>query len=155
MSASKVSFPLWGKVLFVFISTLAISAWSNEVGQIKTLKGKAHIERGSDKLDAQIGAKIFQSDTIVTGADGAVGIAFVDNSSISTGPNSVLAIDRFTFDTTTHVGAFDASLKKGTLAAISGKIAKQTPEAMKIHTPTAVLGVRGTEFVVRADDSAN
>jgi hypothetical protein len=46
------------------------------------------------------------------------------------------------------VGRFDPSLRSGTLAVVSGRIAKQSPSAMKLQTPSAVLGVRGTEFVV-------
>jgi hypothetical protein len=92
---------------------------------------------------------------VVTGADGSVGISFLDNSLLSAGPNSVLAIDRFAFDSTTHQGAFETSLKTGTLAVVSGKLAKQSPEAMKVKTPAAVLGVRGTEFLVRTGDARN
>ena len=77
------------------------------------------------------------------------GITFLDNSLLSAGPNSVLAIDRFAFDSTTHQGAFESSLKRGTLSVVSGKLAKQSAEAMKVKTPAAVLGVRGTEFLVR------
>jgi hypothetical protein len=97
----------------------------------------------------QVGTPVRESDTLVTGADGTVGITFSDNSLLSAGPNSVLAIDRYAFDTTTHAGRFDASLKKGTLAVISGKMVKQSPEAMRVRTPTSIMGVRGTEFVVR------
>ena len=55
--------------------------------------------------------------------------------------------------TTTHQGSFESSLRKGTLAVVSGKLAKQSPEAMKVRTPAAVLGVRGTEFLVRTGDA--
>jgi len=65
---------------------------------------------------------------------------------------SRLSIDRFAFDSTTHQGSFESSLRKGTLAVVSGKLAKQSPEAMKVRTPAAVLGVRGTEFLVRTGD---
>jgi len=73
-----------------------------------------------------------------------------DNSLLSAGPNSVLALDRYEFDSTTNAGHFDASLHRGTLAVVSGRLAKQSPDAMSVHTPLAVLGVRGTEFVVSA-----
>jgi hypothetical protein len=62
----------------------------------------------------------------------------------------VLVVDRFAFDPTTHAGAFETTLRRGTLAVVSGKIARQTPEAMKVRTPAAVLGVRGTDFLARA-----
>jgi len=95
------------------------------------------------------------ADVLVTGSGASLGIAFLDNSLLSAGPNSVLAIDRFAFDSTTHQGAFESSLLKGTLAVVSGKLAKQSPEAMKVKTPAAVLGVRGTEFLVRTGDPKN
>ena len=75
-----------------------------------------------------------------------------DNSLLSAGPNSILSLDRYDFDSTTSQGQFDAALQKGSLAVISGRIAKQSPESMTVRTPSAVLGVRGTEFVVAAND---
>ena len=65
-----------------------------------------------------------------------------------------LVIERFVFDSTTHQGEFDTRLKKGTLAVVSGKIVKQSPEAMRIKTPAAIMGVRGTEFIVKVDEPA-
>lgn len=136
----------------------AVLAWlpaiahADDVGQIKTAKGAVHIEREGQKLPAAVGAKLRQSDTVVTGADGSVGITFIDNSLLSAGPNSSLAIERYAFDPTTHAGAFDSRLSRGTLSVVSGKIARQTPGAMTVKTPSAILGVRSTEFVVRADD---
>jgi hypothetical protein len=135
----------------VTLALLTVPALANDVGQIKTVKGAVHIERAGQKLPASIGAKLRQSDVVVTGADSSVGITFVDNSLLSAGPNSTLAIERYVFDTTTHAGAFDTRLSRGTLAVVSGKIAKQSPDAMTVKTPAAILGVRGTEFVVRAD----
>ncbi len=93
------------------------------------------------------------SDVVRTGADGSVGITMTDNSLLSAGPNSVLALDRYDFDSTTNQGHFDASLKRGTLAVVSGRLAKQSPDAMTLRTPSAILGVRGTEFVVSVDDA--
>jgi hypothetical protein len=135
----------------VALAFMVAPALANDVGQIKTAKGAAHIERAGQKLPAAVGAKVRQSDTVVTGADGSVGITFIDNSLLSAGPNSTLAIERYVFDSTTHAGAFDTRLSRGTLAVVSGKIAKQSPDAMTVKTPAAILGVRGTEFVVRAE----
>jgi hypothetical protein len=108
------------------------------------------IERGSQRLPATVGMNVQEGDVIVTGRDGAAGVTFDDDSLLSVGPDSVLAVDRFAFDTTTHAGRFDTSLRRGTLSAVSGKIARQSPDAMKVRTPSTILGVRGTEFVVRA-----
>jgi hypothetical protein len=129
-------------------------AWASDVGQVKTAKGTVHVERDGKRLPAGVGMPIRQADTLVTGTDGAVGVTFSDNSLLSTGPNSVLVVDRYDFNSTTHAGHFDASLKKGTLAVVSGKMVKQSPDAMKVRTPAAIMGVRGTEFVVQVEEPA-
>jgi hypothetical protein len=121
------------------------------IGQIKSSAGAVSLLRGGESRNVAAGERVFQSDVLVTGPDGSVGITFADNSMLSLGPESRLSLDRFRFDTTTHEGAFESSLEQGTLAVKSGQIVKQTPEAMKVRTPGALLGVRGTEFVVRAD----
>ena len=149
---ASCSYPVVAMCLGVTLGLIAsaTSAFAEDVGQIKVAKGAVHLERGGQKIPAAVGAKVRQADVIVTGPDGSVGIVFLDASLLSAGPNSALAIDRFYFDSTTNQGAFDTSLKKGTLAVVSGKIAKQSPDAMRVKTPAAILGARGTDFLVRA-----
>ena len=138
-----------------FLLGFAPAVWADDAGQIKTLSGAVYLERDGQRLPVRAGMPVRQSDTLVTGADGAVGVTFTDNSLLSVGPNSVLAIDRYAFDSTTHRGEFDASLRKGTLAVISGKMVRQSPDAMRVRTPASIMGVRGTEFVVRVDQPGN
>src|SRR5438105_11769888 len=135
-----------------FASCFAISAAAADIGQIKISKGSVTVERSAQSLPGVVGMRLQASDVITTGADGSVGITMSDDSLLSAGPNSTLSLDRFAFDSTTHQGQFDASLRKGSLSVISGRIAKQSPDAMTLRTPTAILGVRGTEFVVSVDD---
>ena len=136
----------------VVTATIPAPLLAQEAGHVKVTRGLVEIERAGQKAPAAIGAAVQAGDVVTTGADGSVGITFLDNSLLSAGPNSALAIDRFAFDSTTHQGSFESSLRKGTLAVVSGKLAKQSPEAMKVKTPAAVLGVRGTEFLVRTGD---
>jgi hypothetical protein len=139
--------------LVVLVAALGgAPAGAQEAGHIKVAKGAVQVERAGQQVPATVGAVVQAGDVVVTGPDGSVGITFLDNSLLSAGPNSVLAIDRFAFDSTTHQGSFESSLRKGTLAVVSGKLAKQSPDAMKVKTPAAVLGVRGTEFLVRTGD---
>lgn len=128
-----------------------LAALATDAGKIKTLTGTAHIERGGKSIPATLGATIEESDRVVTGDDGSVGITFKDNSVLTAGANSVLEINEFSFDPKTHDGRFESTLSKGTLSALSGKIVKKTPEAMRIRTPTTILGVRGTEFVIQVE----
>jgi len=139
-------------LLVLVLPSLATLVSAAEIGQIKVSKGQVTIQRAGEVLSGGVGTRLQTSDTIRTGADGSVGITMDDDSLLSAGPNSTLSLDRYAFDPTTNQGRFDATLNKGTLAVISGRIAKQAPDAMTVRTPTAILGVRGTEFVVSADE---
>ncbi len=131
---------------------LASPAIASDIGLIKVAAGTVHVERAGAKVKAQVGAAVRASDVLHTGADGSAGVTFTDNGLMSIGPNTVFAINKYQFDSTTHAGEFDGTLRQGRLAAVSGKMVKQSPESMKIRTPSAVMGVRGTEFVVQVDE---
>jgi hypothetical protein len=143
------------KTLVLLVSMgFAGAALAADIGLVKVANGKVEIQRDGAAVAATVGAPVRASDVIVTGADGSAGITFTDNSLVSVGPNSVFAIDKYRFDTTTHAGEFEGNLRKGRLAAVSGKMVKQSPESMKIRTPSAIMGVRGTEFVVQVDETS-
>ena len=143
----------WGLTLPALLFAAA-SAQAADIGQVKVSSGNVTIDRGDQALQGRLGVRLQQGDVVTTGADGSVGITMSDNSLLSAGPNSVLALDQYAFDTTTNQGRFDTSLSKGTLAVVSGRLARQSPGAMTVRTPSAILGVRGTEFVVSVDAGA-
>ncbi|MBI2801549.1 MAG: FecR domain-containing protein [Gammaproteobacteria bacterium] len=134
--------------LLLMLGVVAVPA--TEVATIKVLRGTVSVERNGQILPGKLGLALEVADQVVTGVDSAIGITFQDNSLLSLGPNSRLTVDRFQFNSTTHEGAFETSLKQGKLAVISGKIAKHREDAMKVRTPASIIGVRGTEFVVEA-----
>ena len=138
-------------IIAAALSVAAPALAAENIGLVKVSKGSVQIQRGAEKLPANVGASLQTSDTIVTGADGSAGITFTDNSLVSVGPNSVFSIEKYSFDSTTHQGEFAGNLKQGRLAAVSGKMVKQSPESMTIRTPSAIMGVRGTEFVVQVE----
>ncbi len=117
-------------------------------GMVKVAKGTVSIERDGKRLAAGVGTPVEVADRLRTGADGSVGVTLRDNTLLSAGPNSLVIIDKFAFDNTTQGGKLSVGIRRGTLSVASGKIAKKTPESVDFHTPTSVLGVRGTEFVV-------
>jgi hypothetical protein len=141
---------------WISIAALAVAfatpAGAADIGQITVAKGNVSIERAGQIVPAAAGVRLQAGDVLKTGADGSVGLTMSDNSLLSAGPNSILALNRYEYDSTTSQGQFDATLQKGSLAVISGRIAKQSPEAMTVRTPSSILGVRGTEFVVSAND---
>lgn len=131
---------------------LAMGPALADVGQIKVAKGQVSVDRKGQLLPGQVGMPLEPADVLRTGADGSVGITMRDNSLLSAGPNSIVSLERFEFDATTSAGRFDTHLQRGTLAVVSGRIAKQSPQAMTVRTPSAVLGLRGTELVVSVNE---
>lgn len=129
------------------VSSAAFAA--TEVGKVKTAKGSVVIVRDGKEIPAPAGTPVQQADRILTKADGSAGITFNDNSMLSLGPDSTLDISRFSFGATSQPDTLEATLHRGTLSAVSGKIVAKSPEAMRIRTPTTILGVRGTEFFVQ------
>jgi hypothetical protein len=135
----------------IAIAAVALPAAAADIGLVKVARGSVQIERDGKRTPAVVGTALRPTDVIVTGKDGSAGITFADNSLVSVGPDSVFAIEKYSFDSTTYSGEFQGNLRQGKLAAVSGKMVKQSPESMRIRTPSAVMGVRGTEFVVEVD----
>jgi len=91
---------------------------ADTAGSVKTVKGAVHIERAGKSTGVAVGSEVQGRDRIVTGADSSVGITLRDNTQLSAGANSVLDLNKFVFDTTTHDGALDATVRRGSLAVI-------------------------------------
>jgi hypothetical protein len=119
------------------------------IAQIKKVTGQAVVVRVGERRPAKVGDMLFVKDIIETGLDGGIGITFTDNTVFSAGPSSQIALDEFQFDSNDFRGAMLADMRRGTLAIVSGDIARSSPGAMKVKTPTAILGVRGTTFAVQ------
>ena len=126
----------------------AVAAASPEIGRIKSVTGAASVVRGKTATPAVAGEPLQVSDVLRTGRDGRIGVTFVDNSRFAVGPNSQIALTSFEFDDTTHVGGSLTTVNRGALAVVSGQIAKENKDAMRVRTPTSVLAARGTRFVV-------
>ena len=139
-------------VLAFFAILLMADAALAEIGQIKTLNGEVHIVRENNRMPATLGAILFQADVVETGPSGSVGITFIDNSRFAAGPGTRLELSRFRFNPTTQDGEFLTDMDRSTLTVISGQIAKRSNEAMKIKTPTTILGFRGTRVAVQVTE---
>ena len=134
------------------IAVTPLFAQSADIGQVKVVKGTVTIERSGQALATNVGMRVQAGDIVRTGGDASVGITMIDDTLLSAGPNSVLTLERLEYQPTTHTGRLDTTLATGTLAVVSGRIAKQSPDAMTVRTPFAILGVRGTEFAVSAHE---
>ncbi len=137
---------IWGAVALAVLAINAAAAEGEAAGTIKTSKGEVSIERAGARIPGTVGTAVQVADKVRTGTDGAVGLTLRDNTLLSAGPNSLLTLDKFSFDSTTNTGTLSVGVRKGTLAVATGTIARQTPESIDFRTATSVIGVRGTEF---------
>jgi hypothetical protein len=119
-----------------------------EIGRIKSQVGPVSINRNGSLLAARPGFPLEQGDMVVTGKTGRVAIAFQDDTRMALGPNSRVRLTQFVYDRARQKGAFVTQVDRGSIGVISGRIAKSGRDAMKVRTPTSMLGVRGTKFVV-------
>ena len=135
-------------------AALAFSAVSSaaEIGQIKNTTGQVFLLRNNQQQPAKPGDTVEQADIVITGANGSFGITLIDGTRLSAGPNSRIELKQFRFNPTTQEGESLTELHRGTLAIVSGQIAKRSPGAMKVQTPTTILGVRGTRFAVKVEE---
>src|SRR5262249_33879475 len=100
---------------------------------------------------AKVGDLVFKGDVVATGADGKLGIAFTDGTAFNLSSNARMEMSDFIYNpnSTSNVGTF--SLVKGTFTFVAGKVAKTG--SMKVDTPVATMGIRGTTPRVEiADD---
>jgi hypothetical protein len=120
------------------------------VGGLRKVTGVGTIIRDGQQIIAKDGIRVKKGDKIITGANGALGIIFTDNTRISLGTNSEINIDEYSFQPAKGTFSFLTELVQGTASYISGTIGKLSPKSVKFKTPTAVVGVRGTSFLVKA-----
>lgn len=121
---------------------------SGEIGRIKSRLGAATVERGTASINATVGQELMPGDWLVTGSDGRMALTFVDDTRFSVGPDSRIGLKRFEYDPTTQKGSFIARVERGSIAVVSGRIAKSGRDGEQIETPDSVLDVNGTRFVV-------
>ena len=80
-----------------------------------------------------------------------MGVIFRDDTTLSLGPDTRIVIDEFLFSPAEGKLGFVSSISKGTAAYLSGKINKLSPGATRVETPLAVLGIRGTRFLIEVE----
>ena len=121
------------------------------IGNVDKLEGKGVIDRNQTDITLEQELPVEQYDTVKTG-NGKVGILFVDDTRVDVTQHSKLIIDEFVYDPNTKKGKLNLSAKLGTIKYASGQIAKTSRQDIKITTPTATIGVRGTDFSMTIDE---
>ena len=175
MRAHKSAILITGVALFagVFLSGQALSqnapaqpavqgASIMPIGKVVTATGVVSIEHVSAVVvqaslgqsgDAKVGDSVYLGDVVSTGSDGRVGISFTDGTAFDLSPNARMVMNEFIYDPNSKSNSSLLSLTKGTFTFVAGKIAKSGD--MKVNTPVATMGIRGTTPRVEiADDGS-
>tara|TARA_B100000902_G_scaffold399943_1_gene473840 strand:- start:1623 stop:2780 length:1158 start_codon:yes stop_codon:yes gene_type:complete len=121
------------------------------VGEIGKIRGSGVLERNGDVVDGNTGVGVQSMDTAVT-AKGQMQIDFIDETRVDITEHSRLLIDEFVYDPAAGKGALSLKASMGTVRYASGQIAKKYQQNVKIRTPSATIGVRGTDFIMVVDE---
>ena len=133
----------------------SVMAAQADIGTVTQQVGNTIIERSTgDKLDSETGSAIVSYDTVRTG-QGKTAIEFVDETRVDVTQNSKLVIDEFVYDPSTSKGKLSLKASFGTIRYASGQTAKNSRQDIKITTPTATIGVRGTDFTMTVDETGS
>jgi len=144
--------------LWMFLASKVVSAAdADAIGRIDMVEGTVHVLRDGKMILLSKDDPVFQGDTILTGADGSIGITFIDQTVFSLGEDGEMSIDEMIYDSDAQEGTFAANMVKGVFSFISGEIAKTDPEGMLVTTPVGTIGIRGTKVagVAASEGSEN
>ena len=139
--------------LFIILWCLTFSSFAaGIIGDIILHEGNAVIERtDGEDVDSEVDLDIFSYNVVKTGK-GKVSIGFIDDTRVDVTQHSKLIIDEFVYDPNTKTGSLSLKSALGTIRYASGQIAKTSPKNVQITTPTATIGVRGTDFTMTVDE---
>lgn len=145
-------------VLALALSTA--SAWSQSpspqatdvarAGTFKQVQGDVRLGQGTNIGRPEPGSALAAGERITTGKDGAASVVLKDGTVLSLGANTTADLSQYQFNSTTQEGNLLVDLLQGSVRVVTGLLAKINPDRFKVKTPTAVVGVRGTDFIVEA-----
>ena len=120
-------------------------------GRIKVVTGAAYILRGGAAVAARPGDAVFASDSLQTGASGTLGVTLKDDTRLSLGPDSEVRLERYVFAPDSGALGMVLNFVRGVAGYISGRMAKLAPDSIRLETPAAIVGVRGTMLAVQVE----
>jgi hypothetical protein len=135
-------------ILVCTVATPAVAQDRPVAGRIKVSTGSAFIVRDGAQVPAQVGQTVSETDGLRTGADGKIGVTLNDDTRLSLGPNSELKLERFTYTPADRGFGLVLRFVRGVSTYVSGRIAKLAPDSIRLETPAAIIGVRGTTLAI-------
>lgn len=134
------------------LSATALWAQTGPIGYVKTVTGDASVTTAGATVKAVPGTPLQQGSVLRTSAKSSLGVTFQDNTLMSFGPDTEVAVDEYLYQPSQGKLKLGTRVSKGTLNYVSGVIAKLDPSAVSVKTPTGIIGVRGTEFALKVEE---
>jgi FecR protein len=128
-------------------------ATDEPVGNVATLTGKATVTRNNTSTPLKLQDDIFQNDVLQTSANSTLGVTFNDATTFNLTANARITVDSFVYEDGGKKNAALFDIARGTVAFVAAAVAKTGD--MKISTPTATLGIRGTTGLVEVPEGAS
>jgi hypothetical protein len=138
--------------LILAAATPAAAQQQTAAGRIKVVSGSAFVVRGNETIPARAGDLVFAADGLRTGDVGSVGVTLRDDTRLSLGPNSEVRLDRYVYAPGSGGVGMVIKFVRGVAAYVSGRIARLAPDSIRLETPSAIVGVRGTSLAVRVEE---
>lgn len=142
--------PRWwvAALVLVCVATPVVAQERPVAGRIKVSTGSALIVRDGAQIPAQVGQVVFEADGLRTGGDGKIGVTLNDDTRLSLGPSSEITLQRFTYAPADSGFGLVLKFVRGAATYVSGRIAKLAPDSIRLETPAAIIGVRGTTLAI-------
>lgn len=138
------------KLVLVLLSLSGVAV--ADIGNITTHEGSGEvIRKDGGRLVASLSLDIHSYDDVRTG-NGKLEITFDDGSTVKLSANSKLVIDEFVFDPNPKKSKMAFKVAAGTARFATGKLGLVDKNKIKIRTPTATIGIRGTDFTTTVDE---
>ena len=128
-----------------------IAETNADVGEVDRAVGWRQIVRDLDKIEPNQGQGVISKDDLRTG-EGRLQVRFVDDSKLRMTEHTRIVIDNVVFDEDPSKSDLAMTFAQGTARFISGELGKVNKENIRLKTPTASIGIRGTDFTVTVDE---
>jgi hypothetical protein len=125
------------------------AASDEPIGNVATLTGTASVIRNQSTLPLKLKDDIYLNDVLVTFASSALGVTFNDETTFNLTANASIKVDDYIYEDGGKQNSALFDVTKGTVAFVASAVAKTGN--MKITTPTATLGIRGTTGLVEVN----
>ena len=117
-------------------------------GIFKAVEGEVVLLKGEARSTPKVGQALAETDRIQTGPKSGAAVTLADGTVVSIGANSTVSLNTMRYEPVGQTGNLALQIVQGTLRMITGTLGKTQPDNVKVSTPSAIIGVRGTDFIV-------